>query len=770
MNSVRQILEIDKVLEKIYRYIKTPRGRSILENLDVYDDKDKCKEELAKLSEIISIINKFNDLPINNHINIEDEIKNAKKGSILDERKLNDVKDVILSTKEIIKFYNKIVEKPTLLSNDFSKLKFDESLYTKINNVITVDNTVSDNASPKLSKIRKDLYRSERDLKTTINKLLIKNKDLLSGDNYVLRDGVFVLPVNSSFKASVSGLVLDISDSGQTTFIEPLEIVSLENNRHVLEIQEKEEVNRILKELTNLVIKDENILITNDKIIGYLDFLSSKAHFCKEISGVVPILFDKQEVKLYVARHPLLDANNVVANDFVFGGDKTMMLISGPNAGGKTIALKTVAILSYMTKMGLPISAGENSGVGFFRKIYVDIGDSQSIENNLSTFSAHISILSVLLKYISSKDLVIIDELGNGTDPKEGEALSMAVAKFLLDRKCLTMITSHYNLLKQFGLTNPNVTSVSFIFNEEKIEPTFRIIYDVTGKSYGFKIARKYGLNDTVVSDAEKIYEQNYIDDNDRKLQILEDKERYIHEKNEQLNKRKRELDQLNSELIKKNDVLKLKEEKLKEKKIDDFDEYMNSKIDEIDDIVEEFKTSNKTKSKEYIDRINSLSLTKKVDEKLNVGDYVRIKSLDMEGKITRLDGKRLTVVTHDGLSLNTDKDKCEKIATPVTYKPKVGNIDQNILGKKTIPLSINLIGYHIDEGLSALDKYLSDCYARGYKSVKIIHGYGSGQLRQAIHTHLKKFDIVKSFRLGDETDGGAGATTIVTLKWTKNY
>ena len=765
MNSVRQILEIDKVLEKIYRYIKTPRGRSILENLDVYDDKDKCKEELAKLSEIISIINKFNDLPINNHINIEDEIKNAKKGSILDERKLNDVKDVILSTKEIIKFYNKIVEKPTLLSNDFSKLKFDESLYTKINNVITVDNTVSDNASPKLSKIRKDLYRSERDLKTTINKLLIKNKDLLSGDNYVLRDGVFVLPVNSSFKASVSGLVLDISDSGQTTFIEPLEIVSLENNRHVLEIQEKEEVNRILKELTNLVIKDENILITNDKIIGYLDFLSSKAHFCKEISGVVPILFDKQEVKLYVARHPLLDANNVVANDFVFGGDKTMMLISGPNAGGKTIALKTVAILSYMTKMGLPISAGENSGVGFFRKIYVDIGDSQSIENNLSTFSAHISILSVLLKYISSKDLVIIDELGNGTDPKEGEALSMAVAKFLLDRKCLTMITSHYNLLKQFGLTNPNVTSVSFIFNEEKIEPTFRIIYDVTGKSYGFKIARKYGLNDTVVSDAEKIYEQNYIDDNDRKLQILEDKERYIHEKNEQLNKRKRELDQLNSELIKKNDALKLKEEKLKEKKIDDFDEYMNSKIDEIDDIVEEFKTSNKTKSKEYIDRINSLSLTKKVDEKLNVGDYVRIKSLDMEGKITRLDGKRLTVVTHDGLSLNTDKDKCEKIAIPVTYKPKVGNIDQNILGKKTIPLSINLIGYHIDEGLSALDKYLSDCYARGYKSVKIIHGYGSGQLRQAIHTHLKKFDIVKSFRLGDETDGGAGATTIVTLK-----
>ena len=766
MNSVRQILEIDKVLEKIYRYIKTPRGRAILENLDVFNDKDECSIELNKLREMISIINRYNDLPINNHINIEEEIKNAKKGNnIFDERKLNDVKEVILSTKEIIKFYNKIVEKPTLLSKEFSSLKFDESLYTKINNIITVDNTVSDNASPKLSKLRKDLYRSERDLKTTINKLLIANKDKLSGDNYVLRDGVFVLPINSSFKASVDGLVLDISDSGQTTFIEPLEIVSLENNKHVLEIQEKEEVNRILKELTSLVIKDENLLVLNDKIIGYLDFLSSKAHFCKEIDGVVPILFDKQEIKLYVARHPLLDAKNVVANDFIIGGNKTMMLISGPNAGGKTIALKTVAILSYMTKMGLPISAGENSGVGFFRKIYVDIGDSQSIENNLSTFSAHISILAVLLKYISSKDLVIIDELGNGTDPKEGEALSMAVAQFLLERKCLTMITSHYNLLKQFGLTNPSVISVSFIFNEEKIEPTFKIIYDVTGKSYGFKIARKYGLNDSVVNNAEKIYEQNYIDDNDRKLQILEDKERLIHEKSEQLNKRKRELDQFNSELTQKNNNLKLKEEKLKEKKLDEFDEYMNSKIDEIDDIVEEFKASNKTKSKDYIDRINSLSLTKNVDEKLELGDYVRIKSLDMEGKITRLDGKKITVVTHDGLSLNTDKDKCEKIATPVTYKPKVGNIDQSILGKKSLSLSLNLIGYHIDEGISALDKYLSDCYSRGYKTVKIIHGYGSGQLRQAIHTHLKKLDIVKSFKLGNETDGGAGATTIVTLK-----
>ena len=571
----------------------------------------------------------------------------------------------------------------------------------------------------------------------------------------MLRDGTFVLPISSSYKNNINGLVLDMSASGQTTFIEPLEI---------LEIQEKEEVNRILKELTNFVIKEEDLLIKNDKIIGYLDFLSAKVHYAKEIDGIVPILSDKQEIKLYLARHPLLDKKTVVANDFILGNEKTLMVISGPNAGGKTVALKTVSILAYMTKLGLPISAESNSVVGFFRKIYIDIGDSQSIENNLSTFSAHISILSVLLKYISSKDLVVIDELGNGTDPKEGEALSMAVAEFLLDKKCLTLISSHYNLLKQFGLANPKVLSASFIFDEKLIEPTFKIIYDVTGKSYGFKIARKYGLNNSIVNRAEKIYEKNFIDNEDRKLQILEDKERNIHEKIEDLKQKQKELDKFQNELSKKSAALNLKEEKLKERKIEDFDDYMDSKIDEINNIVEEFKASNKTKSNDYIDKINSLSLTKKKNEKLSVGDYVEIKSIGMTGQIIRLNGKKVTITTGDGLNLNTDIDKCEKINKPATYKPKPSNLDQLIYGKKPISSSLNLVGYHIDEGIDALDTYLSECFARGIKSVKIIHGFGTGQLRNAIHEHLKTLKYVKSFKLGDETNGGSGAT-IVTLK-----
>lgn len=764
MNSVRQILEIDQVLAKIKFFIKTPKGLSILTNLDVFDDKNECQSELNRLSEMLVLINKYNDLPITSHIDIDEEIEKAKKGSVIDERKFNDIKEVLSSCRDLIKYYSKIDEKPTLLSTYFSKIVFDEKLYNRIVQVITVDNTVADTASPKLNQIRHSLEKSEREIRSTITKLMITYKDQLSGDNFVLRDGVYVLPINSSYKSNVDGLVHDMSDSGLTTFIEPLEIVNLENNKHVLEIQEKEEITRILKELTQSVLNDELILKTNDQIIGYFDFLQSKAHYNIDIDGVVPKISDKQIIKLYLARHPLLDRNVVVPNDFNLGDDKTLMLISGPNAGGKTIALKTVATLAYMTKMGLPIPAGSGSELGFFRKIYVDIGDNQSIENNLSTFSAHISVLSVLLKYISSKDLVVIDELGNGTDPKEGEALSMAVVEFLLDRKCLTLITSHFSLLKQFGLANKNVLSASFIFDDKKIEPTFKIIYDVSGKSYGFAIAKKYGLNDSVVERARKIYEQNYIDDSYRKLEILEDKERSIHEKNEELNLKRKDLDSLSSDLKKKEVALTEKEKNLKDKKIADFDEYLDSKIDEIDDIVDAFKASNKKEAREYIAKLNQISVSKKEKEKIILGDYVEIKGLNVSGKVVRMVGQKVNIVTTDGFSLNASYDQCQKIDKPTTTHYVQTNIDKVILNQKVLSPSINLVGNHIDEGLDKLDKYLSDCYSRGLHVVKVIHGYGSGQLRNAIHEHLKTLSFVESFRLGNDVDGGTGAT-IVTLK-----
>lgn len=450
MNSVRQILEIDKILSKISWFIKTKKGQNILEKLDVFPNEELCKTELKKTYDLGIIINKLGDLPICSHIDVLEEINKAKKGTVLDEETFNLIKEELLSIKDVIKYIHKIEEKPESLLEEFNGLVFDDQLHDKIVRVITSENKVANNASPKLNDLRNKIEKTEREIKQTITKLLGVYKDQVNGDNFVLRDGVYVLPVSTSYKAGVDGIIHDISDSGQTTFIEPSAIVNLENKKHVYEIEEREEVTRILKELTYLVLSKENILIKNNSIIGYLDFLNAKIKFEKSIDGTIPIILKNQEIHLIQARHPLL-GENVVANDFDLSGDKTLMLISGPNAGGKTIALKTVATLAYMTKLGLPIPASEGSGVSFFRKIYVDIGDGQSIENNLSTFSAHISVLSVLLNYISSRDLVIIDELGNGTDPKEGEALSMAIVEYLIERKCISLITSHYPLLKEYG-------------------------------------------------------------------------------------------------------------------------------------------------------------------------------------------------------------------------------------------------------------------------------------------------------------------------------
>lgn len=764
MNSVRQILEIDLVLDKIKYFIKTKKGLAIISNLDVFENREECEEELKRNQEMLSIFLKHNDLPIVSHIDIEDIVSKAKKGTIIDELTFNLIKEELSSTKDIIKYFDKIIEKPIVLKDKFESLFFDESLYNKINNIISIDNTVSDGASTKLRDTRKKLEKADREIRSTIAKLMVTYKDQLVGDNFVLRDGSYVLPISTSLKASVEGIVHDISDSGQTTFIEPSIIVSLENNKHILEIEEKEEVTRILKELTFYTIERSIKLINNNNIIGYLDFLSSKIKYCIKINGTIPILSHKQDIKLYMARHPLLDEKNVVANDFMLGDDKTLLLISGPNAGGKTIALKTVSILAYMAKMGLPIPAAENSSIGFFRKIYVDIGDSQSIENNLSTFSAHISILSVILKYISSKDLVVIDELGNGTDPKEGEALSMAVVEYLLNRKCLSLISSHYTLLKQFGLQSKNVLSASFIFDEKNIEPTFRIIYDVSGKSYGFAIAKKYGVSDPIIERAKKIYEDNYIDDSDRKLQLLEDKERSIYEKNELLNNRKREIDSEYSKLRNEKEKLDLRTQKLKEKKIEEFDNLLDSKIDEIDSIVDEFKKSDKKHSEDFIKKITKITLKNTKAEVININDYVNVKGLDIEGKVVRIDGKKINIVTRDGLSINVSYDQCERIGGPSKKGHILRNIDNEILNKKSLSSSINLIGYHIDEGLNALDKYLSDCYSRGFHVVKVIHGFGTGKLRSAIHSHLKTLKYVDSFKLGDNLDGGSGST-IVKLK-----
>ena len=762
MTKLEDVLEIEKIKDKIKAYSKTKIGRNKIDDLKPSKDFNFVSKELNKLDEAMKVLALYNDFPIISELDMYEEISYAKKGNVFSELTLNEIKQEIQTTVDVIKYSLKIKEDLSYLNELFMSLKANEILYNAISSAISQDNAVKDNASKELATIRKSIYSVNKYIHTSLNSIFAKYKDKLSGDNFVLRNGHYAIPVNTSYKSSIDGIVQDISDSGQTTFIEPKEILELENQLAVLRLKERDEINKILFSLTNKVVEVGNELINNNEILGELDFLSSKAKYAKEIEANIPVLNKDKYFKLLNAKHPLIDKNICVGNDFILGKDKTLMIISGPNAGGKTIALKTIAICAYMIKLGLAIPASVDSEICLFDNIYLDIGDSQSIENNLSTFSAHISNISVIIKSITSSDLVVIDELCTGTDPKEGEALAVAIVKQLLKMKTLSLVTSHYELLKKYGLTNNQILNASFIFNEKNVTPTFKILLGVSGKSYGFLIGKKFGLSPELIADAKKIYDNSFASEDDKKLHALDEKERYLATKDEKLKQRQDSLAKLKDDLARREKEIRDRENKLKNQKIDKFDIFLNDKYNEINNIYNAFlKDKNIKKAEEKLDKIN---VKNKKNENIEVGNYVIIKSLDIKGKVSSMNGNKLRILTPDGFTLNATKDQCEIIEAPKEVLKPTINADKYILGQKQVSSSLNLIGYRVDDALITLDKYLDDCVLRGLKEVKIIHGYGSGKLREGIHSFLKRRKNVDSFRIGNELDGGSGST-IVLLK-----
>lgn len=763
MDKAFNTLEINKILEEVKKFIKTKIGLIYFNNIKTFNDIKKIRYEYLKLDEMKKIIKEGGELPINSDLDVQTLFIDAKKGSYLDEISLNAIKNELLMIKNLLIYFSKLkIEHPNI-KNIYSRFKIDYELINLIESNIDNENKVKDTASTNLSKIRNRLKSIDKDIRNKISELSIAYKNYMVTDNYVFRNGTYALPINNTYKSYVPGIVIDISDSGMTTFIEPTQILTIENEKRILEINEKEEVNKILKDLSLTCFKKENELLTNNKTLGTIDLLNAKAHYALKLNATIPNVTNKKEIALYQARHPLLNQDIVVPNDFILNEETPLMLISGPNAGGKTIALKTIATLSYMVKFCLAIPASEGSKVGLFDKIFVDVGDDQSIENNLSTFSSQINSLSVILKSISSRDLVCFDELCNGTDPKEGDALAVAIAKFLLSKKCLSVITSHYPLLKKYGLSNSKIINASFIFDKDKLEPTFKMVLGNSGKSYGFLIARKFGLPIEIVNEGNKIYKKNYQSKIDIKISDLENKEQNLLSVEEKLNEKEEELISKEKELNDLKNKLDEKAQKLKEKKLDELDDYIDSKIDEITEIYDDF-IKNKKDVKNTIKKLNEVTSKKEELESIEVGDYVYLKFLNVYGTVTKVNKDKITINSDGGMSFETDRNLLEKEEKPKTTHTERINIDDKLINNKMVSHTLNLIGYHIDEGIDALGNYLDSCIRANVKNVKIIHGFGTGKLKEAIHSYLKKNKFVKEFRLCNELEGGSGAT-MVTLK-----
>ena len=770
MKNLYDTLEFNKIQEKLNLYIKTEVGKNLVNTLELSTDFFLLQKELSFVEEMMNLIVRFGTLPIINSSDLAIKIGFAKKGGILTPKDLNDIAEDIETSSKVISFVKKCEGNYENIKDFIKDFNILNHLSNSIKGVISPSLTIYDNASSKLKSIRTKIVSTQQELTARINSLVRTYSSILSDGNITLRNDHFVLPVKTTEKNKIQGIIHDVSNTGETTFIEPNSIVELNNKIYVLKLEEQEEIKRILLELTKEVLSYENEILTNNQMLGYLDFVQAKSLYGNDIDGYVATLEKEQQIHLIGAKHPLLNKDTCIPNSFELNKDHRIMIITGPNAGGKTVALKTVGLLILMNQCGLPLPTSKKPILSIFNNIFLDVGDNQSIQDNLSTFSAHITNITQIVKNIGGKDIVLIDELGTGTSPNEGEALAISVINEILFKNSFGIISSHFEGVKILAMQNDNIINASALFDEEKLLPAYNIKVGMHGKSYGVDVASRLGMPEHIIDNA-KNYLANHQEQNlDNAINKLE-KQFILNEKlTEELNVK---LKNIEAKEVESNKILanidKIKEEAMLEAE-EQKEELLKKARIEIDSILKELKENEIklhtiTAAKKALENLETDEIeVDSPNQEVEINDYVKIKDTNMQGKIIRKVKNNITVITQEGLSINTTTNKVIKTMAPTKkVAPMMAKGDQMIF-KQSVPLELNVIGLHVDEALEKVEKYLDTCLARKIKSCRLIHGSGTGALRSAIHNYLKTLKSVDSFRLGGAGEGGVGAT-VVTFK-----
>ena len=765
MQNIYETFEFNKIKEHLLEYAKTELAKVYIDELVMFDNPNSVVNALEDLKEISSIIVRFGPLPIHNSANALVLIDMAKKTGLLTPRDLHLIAEDVLTIVKISAFIKKIeVSYPriTELTTGFIDLS---NLEKEIHRVITNSLTVADHASSELYQIRTKLKKAEANLQSKIASLAFAYGKYLNDDNITIRDGHFVLPVKTVEKSKVNGIVYDVSDSGNTTFIEPLEIVQINNEITALKVQENEEIRKILKMLTSLVLLQEGEIITNNKIIAKLDFLSAKALYAQEIDAEIAECSDKQEIILESARHPLIDKRKVVANSFLLNEEEPIIIISGPNAGGKTVSLKTVGLLTLMHQCGLalPVKKGK---VGYFKHIYIDIGDNQSLSDNLSTFSAHISQIGEIIHAVGGKDLVLLDELGTGTDPKEGEALAIEVTKHLEKKHALAMISSHFAAMKEYAFLSKNIANASMIFDEENLSPTYRFKQGVPGKSYALEVASRYGIDADIIKNAKQFLKENENNQTGELLDILQKKVEEASKLQDELDHQKADLERREKKLTNDEQIFETKKENMMKDVKEEKEELIANAKKDIEDIISKMHNSDMKVHevialKKELEELEEKEEEVVYNEEINVDDFVSIPSMNISGKVTRIKGNKAHIISDSGLSFDVDKNKLHKVTQPKVGKTVLKRNNYDLAINTKVGIELNLIGMHVEEAQNALIKYLDNCRLKHLSQVRIIHGFGSGALRKMTRDYLDKQKDL-TYRAGGEHEGGGGCTVVL--------
>ncbi len=776
-------LEFNKVLENLSKYCSTDLGKELALNLQICNEVNIVKQKLSETEEAVNLVYK-NSIP--SFYDIQDihiYLINLESSQSLTIKGLLDLNTIFLCSRDLKTYFSKdYIDKNDfpILEGLFSSLYTNEGVISKISSSIIDENTIDDKASPELQKIRKKIRNLEQDIRSKLNSMIHSSSfsKYVQENVVTIRNDRFVIPIKEEYRSQVKGFVHDVSNAGSTLFIEPISIFELNNEINQLRLEEEVEIEKILQQLTSLFYPYIEDLKTDMEVIGTLDFIFAKAKYSKAISGITPIINTNKEIHLINARHPLIDKNKVVPISIELGKDFSTLLITGPNTGGKTVTLKTVGLLTCMACSGLNIPADEKSSIFVFEHVFADIGDDQSIADSLSTFSSHMSNIVDITKHANENSLILVDELGSGTDPVEGANLAISILDYFKTIGSLTIATTHYQELKKYAMTTSGFENASVEFDVETLSPTYKLLIGVPGKSNAFAISQKLGLDISIIQKAKDLMSSNDITFEELLKNIYDDKQLIEKEKerilaeSEQINilkeklqrenfeKEKQEKEIINNAKVKaRNILLEAKEdanEIIKElsniKDSTEINTLRNSLNEKIKDIKLEPTVS------ENISDTNSLS-----KEEIHPGKEVFVPSLNQNGIILSHVSRNNEVQVQIGsMKMNLNLNVLQNPKN--THTSKNIHTSSHVSKSRNIKPEINVIGMNVEEANFVIDKFLDDCAISKLETVRIIHGKGTGKLKNGIHQFLKTNSHVKSFRLGTFGEGEMGVT-VVTLK-----
>ena len=777
-------LEFYKILEKLSSFCTTEQGKNLVKELLPSNNKEKVSSLLNETLEAINLSARNSFPSFYNAQDITISLKQLESGQSLNTKSLLNLANILKNAQELKEYFNKdFIDENSfpILTSLFSELYSNNSISSKVFSCILEEDVIDDKASKELYSIRKKKRNLEQDIRSKLNNMIHSStySKYIQENIITIRNDRFVIPVKEEYRSSIKGLIHDISNGGSTVFIEPLAVFEMNNEIHELVNNENIEIEKILLELSKLFMPIISQLKTNLNIIGKLDFIFAKAKYAKSIEGNIPKISEEKSIILQKARHPLISKEKVVPITLTLGKDFSTLLITGPNTGGKTVTLKTVGLLTCMACSGLAIPCDENSSIYVFDNVFADIGDDQNITSSLSTFSSHMTNIIDILNNFTTNSLILLDELGSGTDPLEGANLAISILEHIKKIGALTISTTHYPELKKYALVTNGFENASVEFDINTLSPTYKLLVGIPGKSNAFEISKKLGLDDSIIENAKSHLSSKEIAFEDLLKNIYDDKSTIEKEK-EDITKELNQITMLRKSLERDNKNLKQQEKdlinnaKIKARNIllDAKDE-ANEIIKKMNDLNDRNELSNLRNS--LNSKIKDIKIEKSNDKDNSFilkPDDIRLKmevfvtTFNQNGIILSHVSKSNEVQVQIGnMKTNINIKYLRKINEPKSKKNISSTYSYNSISKsKTVKSEINVIGYNVDEAIFVIDKFLDDCSLAKLQTVRIVHGKGTGKLRNGIHQFLKTNPHVKSFRIGSFGEGEMGVT-IVELK-----